>query len=170
MSKTIKISIIGDEEVGKTSITLRWVKNTFTGDYKPTLGADFAVKELNYDGEIVKVNVWDLMGTHRFDIIRPFFLRDSNAIMLVFDGTNHQSFINAFGFWMVEIMQIDWIVEKQIPIILVMNKVDLPSIAVYDYEIDEKIKSRKIDSFFKTSAKENIGVDELFEGILKNIL
>ena len=56
----LKIVVVGDEEVGKTSIILRYTKNRFTENYKPTLGADFAIKEMYYDELNVKMYIWDI--------------------------------------------------------------------------------------------------------------
>ena len=64
--KALKIVVIGDEGVGKTSLILRYVKNRFTEDYKPTLGADFAIKEFKLNGTNIKIYLWDIGGTKRY--------------------------------------------------------------------------------------------------------
>lgn len=73
IEKLFKIIIIGDPTVGKTSFIQRYVQNTFSKDYKGTIGVDFALKQVQFqDSHFVKLQLWDIAG--KFSIARMFFL------------------------------------------------------------------------------------------------
>ena len=61
--KHFKVLLIGDPNVGKTSFVQRYANDTFRGDYKGTVGVDFALKVLRVSGEtVVKLQLWDVAG------------------------------------------------------------------------------------------------------------
>lgn len=58
-----KVLVIGDLGVGKTSIIRRYVHQTYSTNYRATIGVDFALKVLNWDSETVRLQLWDIAGT-----------------------------------------------------------------------------------------------------------
>lgn len=57
-----KVLVIGDLGVGKTSIIRRYVHQTYSNNYRATIGVDFALKVLNWDSETVRLQLWDIAG------------------------------------------------------------------------------------------------------------
>ena len=99
MDYKCKMSLIGDENVGKTSIILRYINDTFTSQYISTLGADFIDKVYtNKDlaalplNNTLTITVWDLGGQSSFKDISPLYCEGSAGIMIVFDVSNVESF------------------------------------------------------------------------------
>jgi len=159
----IKIVVVGDEEVGKTSLILKYVKNRFTEDYKPTLGADFAVKELRLNGKIVKLYLWDIGGKEQFKNLHKYYYEGANVFVLVFDLTNLESFENAINVWIEDIRKN----YANIPIIIVGNKFDLKNERKVALEEIKKIKFEFIPLSIETSAKTGHKIEDLFLKILE---
>lgn len=57
-----KVLVIGDLGVGKTSIIRRYVQQTYSTNYRATIGVDFALKVLNWDSETIRLQLWDIAG------------------------------------------------------------------------------------------------------------
>ncbi|MFX0138053.1 MAG: Rab family GTPase [Candidatus Hodarchaeota archaeon] len=159
----IKIVVVGDEEVGKTSIILKYVKNRFTEDYKPTLGADFAVKELKFNGKILKLYLWDIGGKDQFKNLHKYYYEGANVFILVFDLTSAETFENAVNIWMEDIRNN----YDTIPIILVGNKFDLVNERQVSIEQIEKKSLNYIPFSIETSAKTGYNINDLFFQILE---
>lgn len=83
-----KIVILGDVNVGKSSIIARFVDNKFKGDYEPSIGVDFASKSLKYKDKMIKLQIWDTAGQEKYKSLIPSYIRGSNIILVVFDITS----------------------------------------------------------------------------------
>jgi len=83
----------GEGGVGKTSLIIRFCQNRFTEEYKPTLGADFAVKKVKIGDMEVTLQIWDLSGQERFEIMRKYYFKGASAGVLVFDVTRPETFL-----------------------------------------------------------------------------
>lgn len=159
-----KLCIVGDGGVGKTSMVLRFTDNKFRENYLMTIGSNFAVKSVDlpeYPEYSITFQIWDLAGQPRFDVVRPLFYRGAKAIIYVFDLTRKDSLENLMN-WKKEI-------EQNLdlkPCILVGNKLDLAKkvkIKVLTEEV-EKIKLKiQANSYFETSAKEGVNINEVFK-------
>jgi len=88
----LKLIILGESGVGKTSILNQYVSGKFSEEYKATIGADFLTKELTLDDKLVTLQIWDTAGQERFQSLGSAFYRGSDACVLVYDITNEQSF------------------------------------------------------------------------------
>ena len=97
-----KILLIGDSGVGKSSIVLRFTENTYNESYISTIGVDFKVKKLIIDNNVVKIQLWDTAGQERFKTITFSYYRGSHAVIIVFDITSRESFMNIEA-WLEEI-------------------------------------------------------------------
>ena len=91
---SFKIIIVGDPEVGKTSITLRFTNKAFLRTYIPTLGVNITDKNIRVDHSKIKVIIWDIAGQSKFQTTRKNFYRGAEGIVLVFDLTKQKSFDN----------------------------------------------------------------------------
>ena len=90
----LKIVIIGDRSVGKSSIMNTFVGEVFNSKSIATIGVDFRIRSLNVNGERVKLKIWDTSGQDRFRVLTSTYYRGSHGVIVVFDVTNGDSFAN----------------------------------------------------------------------------
>jgi len=160
-----KLLIIGDSGVGKSSLLLRFADNTFNGSYITTIGVDFKIKTIEVDGEKIKLQIWDTAGQERFRTITSTYYRGTHGVIIVYDVTNTDTFINVKR-WLHEIDQNCDVVNR----ILVGNKNDNPDRkTVQTIDAQQFANSMNIQ-LFETSAKENVNVEEMFNYITKLLL
>ena len=88
----LKITIVGDFAVGKTSLLNGYMEKKFDFDYKPTLGANIVKKQINLPGKKVSVNIWDIAGQIMFKNLHGTFFEGSNGVIIVFDVTRPETF------------------------------------------------------------------------------
>ena len=161
----IKLLIIGDSNVGKTSMLLNYTDNYFPESHLATIGVEFKVKELYTDKYKIILQIWDTAGQERFRSITKSFFRNTNGIIFVYDITSRNSFKNVK----------DWIKDSELhdigfEKILVGNKIDLNDKREVSLdELKEYGIKKKID-VIEASAKNKINVDETFQKIVDIIL
>lgn len=118
----LKIVLLGDTSVGKTTIRLRYLGYSFQAENeKSTIGADFALKDLTVNDKIIKIQIWDLAGQVSFEKIRLNYLSGCHSAFIVYDVSNPDSYQNVMT-WFEEL--INGIPDK-VPIILIGNKIDI---------------------------------------------
>ena len=118
----IKLVVIGDSGVGKSSLIHFFQKGYHTDNFKPTIGADFANKEVKLDdGRSCVLQIWDTAGQERFRTITTAYYRGAMGILLVYDVTDETSFNNIRN-WMRNIEQH---AQETVNKILVGNKCDM---------------------------------------------
>ena len=88
----VKVKMVGDSAVGKSSIVLRFCQDTFTENMNPTIGMDYKSKVMEVDGRSVKATIWDTAGQERYRTITSNYYRGSHGIIFVYDVTNRASF------------------------------------------------------------------------------
>uniref|UniRef100_A0A8C2N0F0 Ras-related protein Rab-35 n=1 Tax=Cricetulus griseus TaxID=10029 RepID=A0A8C2N0F0_CRIGR len=152
-----KLLIIGDSGVGKSSLLLRFADNTFSGSYITTIGVDFKIRTVEINGEKVKLQIWDTAGQERFRTITSTYYRGTHGVIVVYDVTSAESFVNVKR-WLHEINQNCDDVCR----ILVGNKNDDPERKVVETEDAYKFAGQMGIQLFETSAKENVNVEEMF--------
>lgn len=85
----VKILILGESSVGKSSLLTQYVENKFMATHMPTIGVQYKQKLINTDDHsLVKVQIWDTAGTERFRTITPIYYRNVDGVLLVFDITD----------------------------------------------------------------------------------
>ncbi|MHA1579320.1 MAG: Rab family GTPase [Candidatus Freyarchaeota archaeon] len=150
--------VIGDGAVGKTSLVKKYSQNTFSENYLPTIGSNFASKSMYINGVRINCQIWDLGGQPQFKIVRQNFYRGARGIVYVFDVTRRETFEN-LDKWREEVNEI----LSDPPCILIGNKIDLPR---HVDEEEAKEYSLKINAqYFETSVAENINVQESIDRI-----
>ena len=92
---TWKVVLVGNKQVGKTSISNRYVEGTFSEDYKTSTEVKYKRKNVAIAGtqNIAQLHIWDTLGQERFKALAPIFFRRSIAALLVYDVTNKESFL-----------------------------------------------------------------------------
>lgn len=163
----IKISIVGDSKNGKTSLMNKFAINEFSENTGSTIGVDFRCKIININDKRIKIKIWDTAGQERFsEIIRACY-RDSDGVIITYDTTNYESFLN-LEIWLEKV--INTIDRQYCSIILVGTKSDL----IYD----RKVSQEEVDNFIlkhdlgylEVSSKEGKNVNLLFTKMAEMII
>ncbi|XP_014673099.1 PREDICTED: ras-related protein Rab-23-like [Priapulus caudatus] len=153
----IKVVIVGNGAVGKSSMIQRFCKGIFTKEYKKTIGVDFLERQITVNGEDVRLMLWDTAGQEEFDAITKAYYRGAQACVLTFSTVDRNSF-DAIEKWKKK-------VEAEcgyVPSVLVQNKMDLVEQSVVNKEEAEALAKRLKLRLYRTSVKENLHVDEVF--------
>ena len=161
MSSTepLKFVMLGESKVGKTSIISQYINEEFYQDIQPSLTPQFIKKEIiTPDQSSITVDLWDIVGDKKYRSLAKIFYKDSNAILLVYDETDEDSFNELKNCWYEQVKDLGQILA------VVANKCDLSDKKVK--EEDGKKFAESIGAmFFEISAKENIGISNMFEKI-----
>ena len=172
---TLKVILIGDGAVGKTSIRRQYLGEGFKVDYQMTIGADLAAKasDIVYaGGKQIKYLIWDLAGQPRFENVRKIYYMSAVGALVVFDMTRPESFQNIVK-WMNELWRNNG--RGPVPLIVLGNKTDLCSVGMPCVseskarafvsrlsQVSERYRGFKIH-FLQTSAKTGKNIDTAFE-------
>ena len=117
----LKICLLGEGGVGKTSLVYRFIENRFSRDFKSTLGVNLLKKKVSIDGKEVSAQIWDLGGQQAYRKLRKLYLEGSQGALVIFDVTNQASFDNLDD-WINSLVEIR---GDKVPIVLIGNKIDL---------------------------------------------
>lgn len=170
MSKpeAIKIVLLGNSGVGKTSIVERFVFNKFIAANSSTLGVMFLTKiiDLPISKSVVKLSIWDTAGQEKYHSIAASYYHDAAATLIVYDVTSARTFEGA-KLWMKEVQEK---VGLKTVIVLVGNKAD--------ELVKEEINPQTSISFAKennirhalVSAKDGTGIEDLFLGAVEEVM
>jgi Ras-related protein Rab-1A len=161
----LKIILVGDTGVGKTSIMLRFADDYFLSHITPTIGLDFKVKTMKVLDKNIKFQLIDTAGRDKFRICIDNQYRTASGIVLVFDLTNRTSFDN-LPKWIENINKIAEVMPK---IVLIGNKSDLPNHKVKASEILEFCRRYDI-IYIPTSSKDNNNIGEPFINLATQII
>ncbi|KAL8739154.1 MAG: hypothetical protein Q9181_000183 [Wetmoreana brouardii] len=168
----LKVIILGDSGVGKTSLMNQYVNKKFSASYKATIGADFLTKEVLVDDRVVTMQLWDTAGQERFQSLGVAFYRGADCCVLVYDVNNSKSF-DTLDSWRDEfLVQASPRDPENFPFVVLGNKIDVE-------ENKRMISAKRAMTFcsskggipyFETSAKEALNVEQAFEVIAHNAL
>lgn len=161
-----KICLLGEANVGKTSLVYRYIENKFRENYKSTLGVNLLKKDLNIEGYGgVTATIWDLGGQESFRSLRKLYLEGADGALLIFDWTQKESF-EKLDSWITDFK----LERKEEPIILIGNKDDLKGKEKLSKNEVSTLAKRYGLKFLSTSAKTGSNVEEAFSNITKTIL
>lgn len=163
---TLKILIIGESGVGKSSLLLRFTDDTFDPDIGATIGVDFKVKTLTVDGNKAKLAIWDTAGQERFRTLTPSYYRGAQGVILVYDASSRETF-DKLEEWLNEIEM--YSTKKDIIKMLVGNKIDKKEREV---ERTQGVQFARRHSmlFIEASARTKEGVQLAFEELVEKII
>jgi len=168
MSSThsFKIVLLGEGRVGKTSLTLRFIKNVFDDQQQSTIQATYLQKDIKIGDKKVTLSVWDTAGQERFHALGPIYYRNADGALLVYDITDQDTFTRAKG-WVKELRKV---VGSDIKITIAGNKCDMVKHRQVDEKEAEEFAQSVGATHMLTSAKANKNVDEAFLDLTKRIL
>lgn len=159
-----KLVLLGEMACGKTSLVHRYVKGSYYDNQESTIGASFFTKVVPEHN--LKFELWDTAGQERYHSLAPMYYRSSSASVCVYDITNPESFQRAKK-WVTELKSN--VANPNLVIALVGNKVDLAD----DRKVEEAEARAYADEegllFFECSAKENIGVMDVFQAVAEKL-
>ena len=158
-----KVLLLGNSDVGKSSLILRYVDQVWSDTFVPTIGVDFKVKTLELENKQIKMQIWDTAGQERFRNVISSYFRGSHGIFLIYDITNRDSFKNLEN-WLIEIEKN---ASQNVLKILIGNKSDLVDDREIKKEEGQAFANRNGMKFIETSAKMNTNVNEAFETLAK---
>lgn len=163
--KLIKLLLLGESGVGKTSLLLRFTEDYFTSEHLTSIGIDYKIKMLEMDNKIVKLQIWDTAGEERFRTITKTYYKEAHGILLVYDLSDFNSFKSITN-W---IKQIEENSDPNVSKVLIGNKSDLEKREVSN-EQGRQLADEFNMIFFETSAKDDLNVKDTFDYITKKIL
>ena len=112
----VKILLIGDSGVGKRPLLNIFTDGCYSKKPIDTIGVDFKIRTIENNGKTIKAQVWDTAGQERFRTIDASYYRGAHGIIVVYDVTDNQSFVNVTN-WLREIKQYTFV-----PVLLIGNK------------------------------------------------
>jgi Ras-related protein Rab-5C len=156
---------LGDTAVGKSCLTVRFVRDEYFEFQEPTIGAAFLAKNIEYQGKKLKLEIWDTAGQERYRSLAPMYYRGAKAAVVVYDITKKDTLTGAKS-WIAELQSR----QPGCVIILVGNKVDLNKSRTIDAdEVKEYARSHHL-IHIEASAKTGHNVEEIFNIICREIL
>ena len=160
---TLKLCILGDEGVGKSSLIVRYVKNKFNAEYISTIGVDFLVKEIELDEGKAKAKlvIWDVGGQAQWKAKLNLYLKGADGAVVICDLTRPITGKNTKG-WIEDLKKH----AGDVPYIIVANKNDLKA-KMTAKALTSISKGTKL---FKASAKTGEVVEDFFRTITEMMI
>ena len=167
--EAIKVVLVGEAGVGKTSIITQFTVNKFDPHRETSLSAQFVSKTVEYQElkKSIKFDIWDTVGQEKYRALAEIFYRDAKVIVFVYDITTAYSFQELTKYWYGEVKQ----KTTGDPIFAVVaNKVDLYNDSVVSYNEGLQFADKIGAIFQTTSALSNSGIETLFDNIAKTYI
>ena len=168
----LKILLLGDGAVGKTSLIRRFIENKFKEEYSVSLGVDFLTKKINFIDEnevmrLVSLQVWDIAGQARHVSYSHLYLRGALGAFYVFDLTRKETLDQIQNRWQIQAIKAS---PKHVGI-LIGNKADLKrNRAISKNQLKQIAASMHVIDLIETSAKTGENVHEAFQTLTTEIL
>ena len=170
----LKTIVAGDGGIGKTSIVRSFLGQTFSKDYKLTIGIDISTKTVLINDASITFSIHDFAGQHRFADLKDVFMRGTQVALFVFDLTRKDSLVNLRNQWVKPL-------AKQCPnvlCLLIANKSDLVDFRVFDEEtINKSFKELQKDfpecsfiTYVETSARDHKNINHSFSMLGQSFL
>ena len=163
-AENVKVVLVGESGVGKTSIIAQFTTGQFDPDCVTSLSAQFVSKTVEYNNiqKAIKFDIWDTAGQEKYRSIAKIFYKDAKIVCLVYDITDRHSFQQIKEYWSNQIKNN---ADSDTIIAVVANKSDLYDNAQVKNEEGEEY-ARSINAIFQsTSAKSDSGITNLFDNL-----
>ena len=164
---TFKVIVLGASGVGKTCILQRYCNDVYDENIqKATLSFDYLSKIIRIGDKKVKIDVWDTAGQERYHAMARTYYKDVHGAILVFDTTNRVTF-KRMNIWMDDLSKHGNNLEERI---IVGSKVDLMEERQVDQYESKKYAVENDIAWTECSAKEAIGIDDIFRILVKRMI
>jgi len=169
-NKPFKVIVFGEAGVGKSALSIRYVCQEFSSTYEPTIEDKYQT-DIEVDSCPIKVEVIDTAGNDVFRRMRDQYIKNGDGFLLVYSVTDRWSShsLTAFREQILAVKRQKQRIIPEIPMVLVGNKCDLEDERQVSYQDGKKIAASFFCPFFETSAKNDIGVDEVFTNLARQI-
>ncbi|KAK1797241.1 hypothetical protein P4O66_008609, partial [Electrophorus voltai] len=171
--RLLKVLVIGDLGVGKTSIIKRYVQQVFSQHYRATIGVDFALKVLNWDHQtVIRLQLWDIAGQERYGNMTRVYYREAVGALVVFDMTRESTF-QAVLKWKVDLdCKVTLSDGRPVPAVLLANKCDQQSQGLRAGlpRLDTFSREHGFIGCYETSAKDNTNIDAAIMCLVDSIM
>ena len=153
-----EILLVGNAQVGKSSILSKYIDGTFDEVYTPTIGMEFKFKLFEQNGKTTKQKIWDFSGAKKFQSIISKYYGGANGVIIIYDVTNRESFENV-DYYMKEIQEY---ANENICIFLWGNMIDKTSERVVTSDEGCSLAAKHNIELIETSALNGTNINELF--------
>lgn len=164
-AREVKVVLLGDVFVGKTSLAVRFVTDALEPYSESTIGASFMSKLMIIDGAAYKYQIWDTAGQEKYHSLAPMYYRNAAAALLVYDITNAKSF-GMLKQWVGELKKLG---PENIIIVVCGNKADLEAKRVVSTSEAAAYASEVGALFYETSAYTRANVHKAFESVVSRL-
>ncbi|EAX90711.1 small GTP-binding protein, putative [Trichomonas vaginalis G3] len=162
----IKLVLLGDSGVGKTSIVTQYVSGSAPENVNPTIGAAFVTKDVNIDGQNLELLIWDTAGQEVYRGLAPMYYRSALIAFIVYDVTKAETF-DSVSYW---IRELKTNVEENIVILVCGNKVDLEDKRTVEFQTAQNMATENGALYAETSATTGTGVSRMFQVAISTLL
>lgn len=160
-----KIAILGYYSVGKSSLSLKYVRNQFNPNEESTIGASYLTKSMSTKDSTIQFEIWDTAGQERYNSLVSIYYKNADAALIVYDITCRDSF-EAAKQWVYEL---NFQKPKDFLKILVGNKTDMENERRVDFEEGKEYAEQQNLIFLEASAKSGENVLKIFELFASNL-
>ena len=157
----LKLLLLGDSSVGKTSILLKYISNKFDDSSISTVGVDYMDKIIDYNKFKIKLQIWDTSGEEKFRTITKNFYRNADGLLVVFDLTKKESYDHIKS-WINEAKENN----DKLKTILIGNKLDLKDERIVAIDVAKQFAEKNNLKYIETSAKDGTNINESFQAII----
>ena len=164
--EALKIVLVGESSVGKTSILTQFIENTFQDSIQSTVGGTFNSKVIRCEDidKSLKLDIWDTAGQERYRSVTKMFYKDADVALLVYDITSKKSFEELKNYWVNQVLETSM---KKTLLCIIANKSDLINLEQVDEEEARNYAETINALFFVVSAKDSTSINEMFKEIAK---
>ena len=162
--KIISLILVGESTVGKTSIMRSFIGEEFSESSLSSIGIEVYTKNIQINEEVCSIKIWDTCGQERLRALSANYYRKADGVILVYDTTSIDSF-NNLDYWL---KSIKFYCKRDIPIIIIGNKIDLEN-KIDKETLNDFMRAHSNIPIFNTSAKTGKGINEAFYNIAQTI-
>jgi len=165
-----KLVVLGAGGVGKSALSIQFVRNIFIQDYNPTIEESYR-KQVTIDGITCMLDILDTAGQEEFSALRHQYMRQGQGFLIVYAVTDKPSFeeVNTFHQEVYRVKEDENRGNHKIPIIIVGNKCDLEHQRVITTDQGQELARSFGCNFFETSANTRVGVEEVYFNLVRKI-